>query len=246
MRLISRQRRSPDEENPYWISFSDVMSALLIVFILASLVLILELMETRASVSQAIEELDQADQVRRTVLEEAKDELEARGIRVEIGENHSVLRIPNELLGFDTGVFRLDARYQETAYQIGTVLGTVLRKGNRTDYLDTIFLEGHTDIRPYPGLDGMGNWGLSTFRAISLWQYWADAFVDNEDLAELTNASGAPLFSVSGYGPSRPITAEQRDESEFRPNRRIDVRITIRRPEVRDYEEIRDLLGGAQ
>ena len=39
------QSSGADEENPYWISFSDIMSGLLIVFILAALALILELME---------------------------------------------------------------------------------------------------------------------------------------------------------------------------------------------------------
>lgn len=243
MPLASRRRRSPDEDNPYWISFSDVMSALLIIFILASLVLILELMETRTSVSQAIEDLERADEVRRTVLEEAKAELEERGIRVEIGENHSVLRIPNELLGFETGQHGLAERYTATAREIGDVVSTVLRRDDRTDYIDTIFLEGHTDIRPFTGPAGMGNWGLSTFRAISLWDYWGEEFQGAESLADLTNRSGDPLFSVSGYGPSRPITETQETEEEFRLNRRIDLRITIRRPEMREYENVRDLLG---
>ena len=35
----------------------------------------------------------------------------------------------------------------------------------------TIFIEGHTDNRPLQGFMGKGNWGLSTFRAISLWQF---------------------------------------------------------------------------
>lgn len=243
MALASRRRRSPDEDNPYWISFSDVMSALLIIFILASLVLILELMETRTSVSQAMEDLERADEVRRTVLEEAKDELAQRGIRVEISENHSVLRIPNELLGFETARYELAERYTGTAREIGDVISTVLRRDDRTDYIDTIFLEGHTDIRPFPGLAGMGNWGLSTFRAISLWDFWTQEFQGAESLANLTNRSGEPLFSVSGYGPSRPITERQETEEEFRVNRRIDLRITIRRPDMREYENVRDLLG---
>jgi flagellar motor protein MotB len=241
--LASRRRRSPDEDNPYWISFSDVMSALLIIFILASLVLILELTETRSSISEAILDLERADQVRRTVLEEAQAELEERGIRVEIGENHSVLRIPNELLGFETSQYVLEERYMETARQIGEVVSEVLRRGSRTDYIDTIFLEGHTDSRPFAGLMGMGNWGLSTFRAISLWDFWRKEFVDERDLTRLTNRDGEPLFSVSGYGPSRPITATQYTENEYRANRRIDLRITIRRPEIREYEHVRDLLG---
>ena len=34
-----------DEENPYWMSFSDIMSALLVIFILAAVALMVQLME---------------------------------------------------------------------------------------------------------------------------------------------------------------------------------------------------------
>ena len=37
----SNKSASVDEENPYWMSFSDVMSGLLVIFILASVILIL-------------------------------------------------------------------------------------------------------------------------------------------------------------------------------------------------------------
>ena len=45
----------PDDENPYWISFSDMMAGLLILFVLACLVLILELANTKDSVSDELE-----------------------------------------------------------------------------------------------------------------------------------------------------------------------------------------------
>lgn len=35
--------RNIDEDNPYWVSFSDLMSGLLVIFILASVALIIEL-----------------------------------------------------------------------------------------------------------------------------------------------------------------------------------------------------------
>ena len=45
MRFRKSRDVSVDEENPYWMSFSDIMSALLVIFILASVILILQLME---------------------------------------------------------------------------------------------------------------------------------------------------------------------------------------------------------
>ena len=44
MRPLARPRPPlSDEENPYWVSFSDLMSGLLIIFILAAVALIIEL-----------------------------------------------------------------------------------------------------------------------------------------------------------------------------------------------------------
>ncbi|MHA6962501.1 OmpA/MotB family protein [Zobellella denitrificans] len=249
MRFRKQHTASVDEDNPYWMSFSDIMSALLVIFILASVVLILQLMEIREELQQRqvqfeeeITELKKAEQVRRTILEEAVEALRKRGINVEVSENHTVLSIPNDLLGFDTGAYEINSAYQPRALEIGQVINAVLTRQNRVDFLDTIFIEGHTDNRPLLGFMGKGNWGLSTFRAISLWQYWELALDNEERLSRLHNRDGKPLFSVSGYGETRPVVFEQRSEDDFKRNRRIDIRFTIRRPDSTQYEQIRERL----
>jgi len=52
MRLGKSKEVSVDEENPYWMSFSDIMSALLVIFILASVILILQLMEIQKELQE--------------------------------------------------------------------------------------------------------------------------------------------------------------------------------------------------
>ncbi|WP_269902117.1 OmpA/MotB family protein [Paenalcaligenes faecalis] len=241
-----------DEENPYWMSFSDIMSALVVIFILAAVVLMVQLMETEDELQDKVQELDskvqlldeeieilqQAEYVRRTIIEEATEELKQRGIPIVMSENATVLRIPNHLLGFDTADYEIQEAYQDTAYQIGEVLHKVMTKGNRADYLDTVFVEGHTDNRPFNGFMGKGNWGLSTFRAISLWQFWNSHLPEASRLDNLRNSDQTLLFSVSGYGDTRPVTEEQNTEEELSANRRIDIRFTIRRPQSQDIREI--------
>jgi flagellar motor protein MotB len=240
-------RRAPtggiDEDNPYWMSFSDIMSALLVIFILASVILILQLMERQKDFDRKVQMLETAEQVRRTILEEARRELEARGIQVQTSENEAVLRIPNELLGFETGEFELQPRYAQTALEIGEVLNRVITRDDRINYLDTVFVEGHTDSRPFQGFMGKGNWGLSTFRAISLWQFWSEALPEDQRLDRLRNRDENPLFSVSGYAQTRPVSAGESEE-DHRRNRRIDIRFTIRRPDTTEYGEVDRLLGG--
>lgn len=245
MRWRKSHDASMEDEDPYWKSFVDIMSSLLVLFILASVVLILQLMEKSAQFDEKVSQLQKAEEVRRTILDEAVNQLQQRGIKVEVSENHTVLRIPNELLGFDTGAFELLPRYQQTALEIGEVINQVISQDDRVSYLDTIFIEGHTDNRPHPGFMGKGNWGLSTFRAISLWQFWSSALPEQQRLNRMRNMDGDPLFSVSGYGETRPVNGEQVTEDDFRVNRRIDIRFTIRRPASADYKGVRELLGGA-
>lgn len=253
MRFRKAPATNVDEDNPYWMTFSDMMSALLVIFILASVILILQLMEIREELQkrqiefeEEIVELKKAEQVRRTILEEAAEALRKRGINVEVSENHTVLSIPNDLLGFDTGAYEIHQAYQPRALEIGQVINTVLTRQDRVDFLDTIFIEGHTDNRPLLGFMGKGNWGLSTFRAISLWQYWEQALNDHQRLSRLSNKDGKPLFSVSGYGETRPVIQEQHTEDDFKKNRRIDIRFTIRRPDSTQYEQIRKQLIEAE
>lgn len=244
-----------DEENPYWMSFSDIMSGLLVIFILASVILILQLMELQeqaelereklqeqvVEVEDEIKLLRKAEEVRRNILTEAAEILQKRGIQVEVSENSTVLRIPNQLLGFDSGADEIGRQYQDTAYEIGEVLHQLISKEDRSDYLDTVFVEGHTDSRPFTGrlCGAKGNWCLSTFRAISLWQFWEQALPENSKLSSLENGADKPLFSVSGYAETRPVVEQQRTEDDYSKNRRIDIRFTIRRPTSEDYEKVR-------
>ncbi|WP_278445135.1 OmpA/MotB family protein [Stutzerimonas kunmingensis] len=253
MRFRKSHDVAVDEENPYWMSFSDIMSALLVIFILASVILILQLMdiqqkleERQVQFEQEIEELKKAEQVRRTILDEAVEALRRRGIKVEVSENHTVLSIPNDLLGFDTGAYEIHSAYQARALEIGKVINEVISRDDRVEFLDTIFIEGHTDNRPLQGFMGKGNWGLSTFRAISLWQFWGDALASEEQLSRLNNKDGKPLFSVSGYGETRPAVANQVTEDDFKRNRRIDIRFTIRRPDSAQYEQVKERLEEAK
>jgi len=164
MRFRKSHDVAVDEENPYWMSFSDIMSALLVIFILASVILILQLMdiqqkleERQVQFEQEIEELKKAEQVRRTILDEAVEALRRRGIKVEVSENHTVLSIPNDLLGFDTGAYEIHSAYQARALEIGKVINEVISRDDRVELMDTVFIEGHTDNRPLPGFLGTGN-----------------------------------------------------------------------------------------
>lgn len=256
MKLDRRPLKSSvDEDNPYWMSFSDIMSGLLVIFILASVILILQLMlkqkefdETRVKFEDEIEALKLAEEIRRTILEEIVADLRERGVVVEMNANASVLHISNERLGFDSGADEIKPEFQDTAFLIGDVLQTRISIDDRATYLDTIFIEGHTDSRPFNRLpcEVKGNWCLSAFRAISLWLFWEAALPEGQRLSVMRNRDGDPLFSVSGYAASRPLVEQELSEKDFSNNRRIDIRFTIRRPDSAELQAVRDMVKEIQ
>ena len=234
--------RSVDEDNPYWISFSDIMSGLLVIFILASLQLILELSEKNEQVDSAIHELVKGNQVRAEMLEEIRVDLAQQGIHVEIAENQSVLRIPDEQIYFKTLRYDIPEDRSYAVKSIGKALYESITKDDRNRFIDTIFIEGHTDSRPARKLV-MGNWGLSSYRAITVWDYWRNDEGYGKAMARLRNRDNKPMFSVSGYAATRPKIQIDNTAEKQRQNRRIDVRITMRQPSLIDLQDIKQILG---
>lgn len=242
-RVSSDVRRHVDEENPYWISFSDIMAGLLVIFILASVVFIIQLQKRRLDVEQAIKELSEANKNRADLLDEIKKQLEKRGILVEVSANKTVLRIPDEYLFFETRSYRIPPNRQDAVYTIGDTLDSALRRGlkdGRHKFLDTIFVEGHTDSRPARTLQ-LGNWGLSANRAIQVWRFWTEERAASNGLVTLLNFQGKPLFSVSGYAATRRLQEPDDTDEKRRNNRRIDLRFTVRQPVIEEYQGILDV-----
>jgi flagellar motor protein MotB len=233
------QSNRGDEENPYWISFSDLMSGLLVVFILAVVTLIIELTEKNQEIQQGIDELKLAQEARSQILLEVREELAAQNIVVEIADNETVLRIPEETLSFKSAKASLPtgSTVSEAVRGIGTAVHTAIMKNQRYQYLDTVFIEGHSDSQGI-GYHGRGNWGLSTDRAISLWKYWRTEVNVEPKLPSIENTFGQKLFSVSGYGSTRLLVENDDTDEKRRLNRRIDIRFTVKKPEISDLESI--------
>lgn len=268
-RSTSTSTAHADEENPYLLSFSDIMAGLLGLFILALIAVMILLDQQRHRLEEATkkaqinaEELHNAldrigravqsiqeniaairaiEESRRRLLHRIKDELGDQ-VPVEVTEEGDVLRIPDSTLSFPKGSFVIPSDKRANAERVGSVLLMELQKPENLQLLDTIFVEGHTDS--VPNIREMGNWGLSTYRAISLWSFWTDKQGSFAALTQFKNARSEPLFSVSGYSDTRrvvepapdvlrlldtpnlpPSAFKQLDEPK---NRRIDLRFTLR------------------
>lgn len=232
-----------DEDNPYWISFSDLMSALLVIFILAAVALIIQLAEQKEEIDQNISRLQYAIQARKDILYEMKKELAKYKIIVEVADNDTVLRIPDTTLTFESNSYEIpdNKKVHEMVKLIGSVLHTRINQPFdktkvRFEILDTVFIEGHTDSRSTK--KEKGNWGLSSYRAISLWEFWGKNLSASPAFSEMVNESGQKIFSVSGYSSTRRLNLVERTDKDMAANRRIDIRFTVKPPNLLTLKEI--------
>jgi len=245
MKFSRRTSARVDEENPYWISFSDLMSALLVIFILAALALIIELTQRTQDIDAGIEELKKAEQARQDILNEVKDQLAKQNIKVVIADNETVIRIPEETLSFKSGQDLIPENMTKSVKNIGVILHSAIMKNDRFKYLDTVFVEGHTDSIPikFGKYWTKGNWGLSADRAITVWKLWSEEIDVTPSLNELLNHTNENLFSVSGYAATRRVQLIEDKPEQRAKNRRIDIRFTVKRPSIEDLEKIKPTYG---
>ena len=261
-------KKEGEGENPFLLTFSDFMASLLAIFILVLVVTLIELDKKKADVQVTLNDLvgslediqivqdgiassmvtgSQREQALTSMLDGIQADLKRSGISVVLAENGTVLRIPDQQLHFASGAFDIPPAYRGAALTIGRALLTSLSSEKNRALLDTVFIEGHTDS--VPNSREMGNWGLSTYRGISLWNFWTDKPGELSQLKSLcTNPSdpqtpAKPLISVSGYADTRSTHGLQMVvglKSDRPEDRRIDIRFTLVSGDSRNLETLQE------
>ena len=91
-------------------------------------------------------------------------------------------------------------------------------------FVDSIFIEGHTDPEPYRG----GNFLLAARRSTQTY----DLMMKTEQrLKGFYSPEGIQIFAVSAFGETRPIKPNNNEENK-RANRRIDIRVLMYVPQT--------------
>jgi flagellar motor protein MotB len=270
-----RKKQDPTDENPFVLSFSDLMAGLLAIFILALIVTMLELQKRKEELRMTKEELVQNlreietiqskingamggivqhEQSLKNMLQKIQVRLGERKVEVQVAENGTVLRIQETGLTFSKNSFRIEPQFEIKAQAIGEELLAELDKESNRQMLDTVFIEGHTDALKKQ--DEMGNWGLSAYRAISLWNFWTLPLGGKlsrlKELHNIPSNSGhrpQPLISVSGYADTRsthPPEIAASMSSDRAEDRRIDIRFTLAATEKKKLEDLQKNLKAAE
>lgn len=268
-------KSSAGEENPFVLSFSDLMACLLAIFILALIVTMLELQKRKeellreqekikitlvelvdslqeiqtiqSNISSALDGVSQRERSLSAMLDGIQKDLKERGVEVIVAENGSVLRIPEQGLSFALGKYDIPTAFEPNAKAIGEALSHAMEQESNRRMLDTVFIEGHTDA--VQNSREMGNWGLSAYRAISLWNYWTLKPGELSRMKDLHNLPSNPeqrprrLVSVSGYAETRS-THSPEIAAALKPDRpedrRIDIRFTLSASEKKNLEDLQD------
>ncbi|MGV3661000.1 MAG: OmpA/MotB family protein [Prosthecobacter sp.] len=278
--MFRRPLKTPkevNEENPFLLSFSDLMAGLLVIFILALVVSMIELQKRKAelekekdkikvtlaelvgsleeiqnvqdSIASSLEGVGQRERSLTAMLEGIQLDLKEKGVAVVVAENGSVLRIPEQGLNFALGKYEIPTEFTSSATAIGKALAHALEQEVNRRMLDTVFIEGHTDA--VQNSREMGNWGLSTYRAISLWNFWTTKPGQLAAMKDLTTIpaeptdQGRPLISVSGYAETRsthPPDIAGNLPPDRPEDRRIDIRFTLAASEKRKLQKLQDNL----
>lgn len=268
-------KKAGEVENPFLLTFSDFMASLLAIFILVLIVTLIELdrkkddlrkredeisvakdellkslediQNVQDSIAGSLQGVSLRERALSVMLEGIQKDLKGRGIEIVLAENGTVLRIPEQQLQFALGKYEIPAAHTGPASAIGQALLQALSKAENRTLLDTVFVEGHTDS--VPNSREMGNWGLSTYRAISLWNFWTDkpgelaALKNLHTLPADSKTPAKPLISVSGYADTRSthgLLAGQELKNDRSEDRRIDIRFTLVSSEKQSLEGLRE------
>lgn len=243
--METRGRRRPTEEGEsYFMSMTDMMVGLLLIFIILLAYFALQLQTKTA-------ELTGASAARKEMLEDMQQDLEDQGLKVAIDTRSGVLRLPDDVL-FAKGSSTLSGqgieavskvaeamvnvmpRYSYTTTECDKLLRVSSLEGSNKPSIDAVFVEGHTDSDRIGGPDGNYNLSvqraLETFKALRAAQSGLDNFVNK--------CGGERILGLSGYGPDRPVDKRDTEEGKSK-NRRIDLRFLMNTPTT---DADRDLL----
>ena len=163
--------------------------------------------------------------LRLSILEQIRDSVaQVMGdpSKVSISDNGSI--VLGDGVFFDSGKDEIKAEAIPTLDRLIDAFATILSSEENTRYIDSIVINGHTDI-----IDT--NWNnrlLSTNRANAVLKYML------EGRGGRLNAY-AEYFSAAGYGEERPVPGTDQNTEEGRAaNRRIEISIILKDDSILD------------
>ena len=246
--MARRKRTSEEEEINYWLSYSDMMAALLLIFVLIIMLTMFqarkqfEEKQAQLEIQQTIieeqqEKLDKILGVRSSLVETLRMEFDGTDLSVYIDPNTGAITLDSSIL-FDVNKYNIKKsgiKFLEVF--LPRYLGTLLNDEYRA-YIAEIIIEGHTDTNG----EYMYNLELSQERALSVASFClqdgSNVLGNSINLDELR-----AIVTANGRAYSDPILNKD-GTVNLTKSRRVEFKFRLRDEEM--IEEMNAILSGEQ
>lgn len=242
--MSRRKRRQEDEETSYWLSYSDMMAALLLIFILIISFTLLqakgqyESKEQELSEQQEIisrqeellasqqEELDRIIGIRSDLVADLKDEFNDSELNVLVDPQTGAITFDASVL-FDVGNSELKDEGKEFLKSFIPRYCSVLLQTEYKDYISEIIIEGHTDTNG----TYLYNLELSQQRAFSVATFCLtenSGVLSRSEIEVLRN-----VLTANGRSYSNPIYKDD-GTVDMSASRRVEFKFRLKDEEMID------------
>lgn len=241
--MAKKNQQIVEEETSYWMSYSDMMAALLLVFVLIITLTMLQASKSYQDKANQLEEqhalvveqekimeeqkkvmemqkaqLDKIIGIKQELIEDLIMEFNGTDLRVKIDPQTGAIMLDSSIL-FDVNKYEIKESGQEYLVQFLPTYLKVLLNEKYADYISEIIIEGHTDTNG----SYMHNLKLSQDRALAVANFCLKddnlilAPAETEKLRTIVTANGRsfsnPIYNADG---SVNLDKSRRVEFKFR------------------------------
>lgn len=231
--MINKYQRlfkGEQEEGHFWPSFTDLLSAVLLCFVL---IFIIMMVIKSFQIEEMKRTIDQIMGVRVNLVEDLKEEFSGSELGIEVDEKTGAIIFSSDVLfDFDDTELKPEAFVFLDEF-IPAYLDVLLEKGYES-YISEIIIEGHADRNG----GYLYNLNLSQERAFSVAEY-----ILSEDFP-YRNIQGAVKEKLTVNGKSYTDGREDKEGNySAQDSRRVEFKFRLKDEEILD--KTRELLGGA-
>lgn len=246
---MRKKHRREEEETSYWLSYSDMMAALLLIFILIISFTILQsqtvyeakeselaaqkelVEEQQEQLEEQQEELDKLIGIRKELIEALKEEFEGSSLSVTVDSKTGSIALDSSIL-FDSGQFALKNTGEDLLKKFLPKYMKVLTSKDFKEYVSEIIIEGHTDTQG----DYLYNLELSQKRALSVSSFCLDT--QKEVLSQKQIEKLRKIVTANGKSFSNPVLDADGKEDQ-NASRRVEFLFRLKDEEmINDMSEV--------
>lgn len=215
------QSEIPSDESTFSLSISDLMSALLLIFVLLLSGTLLQLAEQKEENKERLDMISEQEDAKRSIIAQLKGEMEQ--FDIEVDPKTGVIRVKEAIL-FDIGDSDLKQEGKDFLHKfIPRYADILLARNQIRDQIAHVIIEGHADnTAPFGSNPYKYNMELSLKRAHSV---AAHIFSEHFSRFQYKDVFQRKL-SVNGRSYESPISDNDTEEGRKR-NRRVEFKFSF-------------------